>query len=202
MKKLLIIFLSVFILFSTASFAQAAKKTTPAPQKIKPVQKSKTIQKTQPKTVTKQKPAQAKKSTNVKKKIPAKKQTPKKTNTQQKSTQSKKPAGNTSKTTKTTGSDIAVSYKVRGGSLFITFGNLKSANSVSYTLMYETNGQQEGAMGTINPKGSNTATRSLLFGTCSKNVCRYHSNISDITLEVTANLKSGKTLSKVYPINF
>lgn len=200
--KFFILALSGLILLSSVSAAEAAKKVTPTPQKIKTEQKTKSVQKTktvqkkaQPKTSIKQKQTTSKKSTTIKKSAPVKKQTPQKNKTKQKSTKSKQPS-----TKKSTSSDISVSYKVNGSSLAVTFGNLKNATSVSYALMYATNGQQEGAVGTINPKGANTATRSLLFGTCSKNVCRYHSNISDVVLEVTANLKSGKTFSQTYPI--
>lgn len=83
--------------------------------------------------------------------------------------------------------------------LIITFGNLQSATTVSYQLIYLTNGQQEGAGGTISGSG-NTAERTLLFGTCSKNVCRYHSNISNMKLEVSYTSTSGKKYLKRYRI--
>lgn len=114
----------------------------------------------------------------------------------------KKSIGKSSGTEKITGSDVVVAYKVQGSSLVVTFSNLKNTSSVSYTLIYATNGQQEGAMGTIYPKGANTASRQLLFGTCSKNVCRYHTNVSNVTLEISVKLKSGKTLTKSYPIAY
>lgn len=172
MRKIFVIALSLFILLSSNSLAEAAKKITPTPKK----------------TTVKQKTVAPKKV------IPTKKQSAKKPNTTKKSTSKQS-------TTKPTAIPITVSYKVTGGSLVISFSNLKNTSSVSYTLMYATNGQQEGAVGTIYPKGTNSASRTLLFGTCSKNVCRYHANISDVILEVRGKLTSGKTFSTSYSIS-
>lgn len=98
-------------------------------------------------------------------------------------------------------SGITVSPRLRGDrkALFVTFGNLQNANSVMYSLAYKTAGQEEGVGGTITPTGG-SASRELLFGTCSKNVCRYHSNITNARFEVQASLKNGKTSVKKYRI--
>lgn len=141
-----------------------------------------------------------KSSTSVKKQI--KKVKTKKSKPAKKTTTPKKSTAKTSGNAKITGSNVDVSYKVQGNSLVVTFSNLKNVASISYTLIYTTNDQQEGAIGTVIPKGANTASRTLLFGTCSKNVCRYHTNISDVTLEVSAKIKSGKTVSKTYYIPY
>lgn len=103
---------------------------------------------------------------------------------------------------KASGSGIIVSPKLRSDrkALFIYFANLQNAKSVSYTLTYKTNDQEEGAGGTLTLDGSANATRELLFGTCSKNVCRYHTNISDMRLEVSYTLTSGKKFLKRYRI--
>lgn len=103
---------------------------------------------------------------------------------------------------KTSTKRINVSPKLRSDrkALLIYFSNLQNASSVSYMLIYKTNGQEEGAGGSVSPAYGNTATRELLFGTCSKNVCRYHSNIANMKLEVTAELKSGKKIIKRYKI--
>lgn len=97
---------------------------------------------------------------------------------------------------------ISVSPKLRSDrkALLIYFSNLQNATNVSYMLIYKTNGQEEGAGGSVNPSLGNTASREVLFGTCSKNVCRYHSNITNMKLEVTADLKSGKKIIKRYKI--
>lgn len=103
---------------------------------------------------------------------------------------------------KSQGAGISVTPKLRSDrqALNVYFGNLQNAKSVSYMLIYKTNGQEEGAGGSVNPSGRNTASRELLFGTCSKNVCRYHPNITNMSFEVTAQLTSGKKLIKRYKI--
>lgn len=96
-------------------------------------------------------------------------------------------------------SGITVSPRFRADrrAVVVNFSNLQNAQSVSYTLTYTQKGQEEGAIGTLNPTSS-TASQELLFGTCSKNVCRYHSNISNVKLEVLYTLKSGKKYVKRY----
>lgn len=107
----------------------------------------------------------------------------------------KKPAA------KSTSKDISVSYSLRKDkkALIVNFGNLKNAKSVSYTLIYTTNGRQEGAGGSVKTTTS-TARRELLFGTCSGKVCRYHTKMSNMSLEINAKLKSGKQSNKSYKI--
>lgn len=99
-------------------------------------------------------------------------------------------------------SGISVSPRLRNDrkALVITFSNLQNANSISYNLIYQTNGQEEGAGGTVRPSGEQVATRELLFGTCSKNVCRYHANITNMRFEIISDLKSGKKSLKRYRI--
>lgn len=100
-----------------------------------------------------------------------------------------------------TSSGFIVTPKLRGDrkALNVYFGNLQNAQSASYTLYYSTNGQQEGAGGTISTSG-NSATRELLFGTCSKNVCRYHTNISNMKFEVSYASSTGKKFLRRYRI--
>lgn len=102
---------------------------------------------------------------------------------------------------KSQGSGISVAPRLRRDrqALIVYFGNLQNAQSVSYMLIYKTDGQTEGAGGSVKPSEGD-ATRELLFGTCSKNVCRYHPNLSSMTFEVNAQLKSGKNLLKRYRI--
>ena len=97
---------------------------------------------------------------------------------------------------------FSVSPKLRKDrkALVVYFNNLQTTKSVSYMLIYRTNGQEEGAGGSVNPSQGSSASRELLFGTCSKNVCRYHPNLSNMSFEVKAQLKSGKNLIKRYKI--
>ena len=115
------------------------------------------------------------------------------------------PQAKTGKQTSTvkgsTGSGIGVSPKLRRDkkALVVYFSNLQNASFVSYLLTYNTNTQNEGARGSLNLKAS-SATQELLFGTCSKNVCRYHSGISNMKLEVSYTSKAGKKYIKRYKI--
>lgn len=85
--------------------------------------------------------------------------------------------------------------------LIISFSNLQNAKSVSYSLRYDTNTQQEGAIGSVNlSTGLSSETEELLFGTCSKGVCTYHAGIKNAHLEISYTLKSGKKYIKRYKI--
>lgn len=104
--------------------------------------------------------------------------------------------------TASSGSGIAVTPRLRRDkkALLVSFGNLQNATNISYALYYATQGRQEGAGGSVRKDEGNSATRELLFGTCSKNVCTYHTNITNMKFEVTGQLKSGKTFLKRYRI--
>jgi|SRR3989338_6993445 len=116
--------------------------------------------------------------------------------------QAKKAGKVTTSGAKVATNSITVSPRLRAdrAALIITFGNLQNANSVSYIVTYQQNGQQEGAGGSVNISEGNTVTREVFFGTCSSGICRPHRNISNMKLEITAQLKSGKTLIKRYKI--
>ena len=105
-------------------------------------------------------------------------------------------------TAKKSAATFSVSPKLRKDrkALVVYFNNLQTTKSVSYMLIYKTNGQEEGARGSVNPSQGSSTSRELLFGTCSKNVCRYHPNLSNMSFEVKAQLKSGKNLIKRYKI--
>lgn len=110
---------------------------------------------------------------------------------------------NTTKTS-SAGSATRPTYSVKLRSdrraLNVTFNNVNTANSVTYELTYFSGDLEKGVFGSILPKEGNYTTRSLLFGTCSKNVCTYHPNISDMQFKIVAKLKNGKTLTKRYRV--
>lgn len=103
--------------------------------------------------------------------------------------------------TKKAGTGISVSPKLRGDrrALIVNFANLQNAKSVSYALTYRTSEQEEGALGSLN-LGSSSTSVELLFGTCSKNVCRYHTGINNMKLEVSYTSKTGGKYIKRYKI--
>jgi len=80
--------------------------------------------------------------------------------------------------------------------LLVTFGNLQKLNNMTYTLMYQTNGVDQGVSGSLDSSAGNSVTRELLFGTCSSGVCRYHGNISNMKLEAISELPNGKRVIK------
>lgn len=97
---------------------------------------------------------------------------------------------------------IGVYPKLRADrkALIVNFANLQNAKAVSYMLVYKTSQQEEAAMGGLNLNGQSTASTELLFATCSKNVCRYHTNIHDARLEVSYTSKTGKKYLKKFRI--
>ncbi|MBI2040325.1 hypothetical protein HYT18_04590 [Candidatus Microgenomates bacterium] len=104
--------------------------------------------------------------------------------------------------TKSAGTTITVSPRLRSDrkALIINFSNLQNAKSVSYMLVYKTAIQEEAAMGALNLAGATGDRSELLFGTCSKNVCRYHNNIKDARFEVSYTAKTGKKYLKKFKI--
>lgn len=100
------------------------------------------------------------------------------------------------------GSGINVSPKLRADrrALTVYFSNLQNAKSVSYALTYNTSTQPEGALGSLNLNGLSSTSQELLFGTCSKNVCRYHTGVNNARLEVSYTTQSGKKYLKRYKI--
>jgi len=109
--------------------------------------------------------------------------------------------GGTTVTSGTISRGVQSSVKLKSNrlGLILTLSGFGNISSVSYQLTYTTNGIPEGVSGTIQPTGA-TETRELLFATCSKNVCRWHTNIRDARLVVTSKLKSGLTVRKPYRI--
>jgi len=106
------------------------------------------------------------------------------------------------KTSATGGSGITVSARLSPDrkALHVYFNQLNKAKSVIYTLTYQTEGKEEGVSGSIDLSTGNSTNRELLFGTCSSGVCRYHTNISNMRLEVASELASGKTQIKRFRV--
>jgi hypothetical protein len=101
-----------------------------------------------------------------------------------------------------TSAGIGVSPRLRGDrkALIVYFSNLQNARNVSYLLTYQTSTQQEGAAGAVNLTGTPSSSQELLFGTCSKNVCRLHTGIKNARLEVSYTTITGKKYLKKYRI--
>lgn len=101
----------------------------------------------------------------------------------------------------TTAGRVGMSVRFRGDrrAIIVNFSNLTSARSVSYTLSYSTRGTTQGAGGSIDPSTTGaSASRELIFGTCSHGVCRYDTGITNAKLVVTYTLANGKRYSKSF----
>lgn len=98
-------------------------------------------------------------------------------------------------------SGLVVSPKFRSDrqALVLTLSNLQKVKNVTYTLMYQTNGVDQGVGGSLDSSSGPSVTRELLFGTCS-DVCRYHSNITNMKLEIVSELPNGRQTLKRYRI--
>lgn len=84
--------------------------------------------------------------------------------------------------------------------LIVNFSNLGVVSSLSYELGYVAQGIPQGVAGTITPSGETSLRRELLFGTCSRNVCRYHTGIKNMKFIITSVLKSGTKVRKSFII--
>ena len=97
---------------------------------------------------------------------------------------------------------VGISPRLRADrkALNVYFSGLSRANTVSYTLIYTTNGKDEGVGGSIDSASGDAATRELFFGTCSSGVCRNHTNITNMRLEVISELTNGRKTLKRFRI--
>ncbi|OGK21852.1 hypothetical protein A3C23_00705 [Candidatus Roizmanbacteria bacterium RIFCSPHIGHO2_02_FULL_37_13b] len=109
-------------------------------------------------------------------------------------------AKKTTKINKVLVATIAIAPKLRRDrhALIIYFKNLNTANSLTYSLSYDSASGPQGAMGTINTEGKYSLSRELVFGTASSGVYRYDNNVKNVTLKVSATLKNGKKFGKKY----
>ena len=109
--------------------------------------------------------------------------------------------GSSKSTGGATAGKVGTTVKFRGDrrAIVVSFSNLTSARAVSYTLSYATRGTTQGAGGSIDPSTTGaTASRELLFGTCSHGVCRYDTGITNAKLVVTYTLGNGKKYLKSF----
>lgn len=93
-----------------------------------------------------------------------------------------------------------VRYRGDRQGILLSLLNFNGLESVSYSFTYDTNGNPQGAGGTVTALNNPTAQRELLFGTCSSGVCRYHYNLSNARLVLTAKTTNGRTITRSYRI--
>lgn len=76
----------------------------------------------------------------------------------------------------------------------VSFNNLSAVKTISYSLTYNSTRGAQGVSGTIKPKSS-IINRTLLLGTCSRNICVYHQKVRSLNLNVDFTLKRGGMIS-------
>ncbi len=84
--------------------------------------------------------------------------------------------------------------------LIMTLSNLQLSEGATYELTYLSGDLEQGVFGSVSPSEGKTATKTLYFGTCSKNVCTAHTNITGTKMQITFKLKTGQNLIKRYKI--
>ena len=104
--------------------------------------------------------------------------------------------------TTSTSSGVTSSVKFRGDRLgiIVTLGNLMAARKVDYFLSYVSKGITQGASGSITDTTVGSATRDIIFGSCSKGACRYDSGISNAKFVITIYLTSGRKIVRSYKL--
>lgn len=98
------------------------------------------------------------------------------------------------------GKGVKAAVKLRSDRLgvLMNFSNFDNLESAHYELVYEANGVQQGAGGTIFL--GDTETKELLFATCSGGVCTFHNGVTNARLSIVSVLKDGTTILKPFRI--
>lgn len=83
-----------------------------------------------------------------------------------------------------------------GNALILNLKRTSSYESISYELAYTAEGVDRGVMGEVNTKEKKGEyEQEILFGTCSKNVCKYDKDVENGTLIL--KIKKGRTIYKM-----
>ncbi len=82
-------------------------------------------------------------------------------------------------------------------SLILNLSNIKNLASISYELTYLSKNIEEGVFGVIKNPKTNTASRTLFLGTCSRKVCTAHKNVKNIAVELKFKTKTGAVTTKM-----
>jgi hypothetical protein len=93
-----------------------------------------------------------------------------------------------------------VKYRSDKLGILFSFANFNGIESANYSFTYNSNGNPQGAGGTIRASNNPTSERELLFGTCSTSVCTYHSGLTNARLVLTVKMTNGNTVTKSYRI--
>lgn len=102
-----------------------------------------------------------------------------------------------------TTSSLSVSAKLTGWKQYLNVGfkGVATTTGITYELVYDGNGTQQGLFGSVKPSEGNV-TRSLFLGTCSHGACTAHKNVGNMHLTITYQTASGQTVVKKYKVKY
>lgn len=102
-----------------------------------------------------------------------------------------------------TGGKLSVSARFTGWKQYlnVSFRGVSNTKGITYELIYNSNGIDQGAGGGISPTDGNVS-RSLFLGTCSHGACVAHKNISNVRLRVTYMTTAGQSVVKNYKVKY
>ncbi|MDP3954839.1 MAG: hypothetical protein Q8Q15_00560 [bacterium] len=86
---------------------------------------------------------------------------------------------------------VSLTPRDDGHELTMEITGIVDVDTVEYELVYLAEGVSRGGVGSGDLKGGSSFTRKVLFGTCSKNVCRYDEGVTGGTLTLRFRGKSG-----------
>ena len=92
---------------------------------------------------------------------------------------------------------VTLTPRSDGKEITLSLSGIVGAKSLEYELVYfagePRNQLQRGVVGAVDLQGKTDYTKSLLLGTCSRNVCKYDENVTEGTLSLTFRKESGET---------
>lgn len=103
-------------------------------------------------------------------------------------------------TVSTTGVGVKVKFRSDRKGIIATFTGVNSAKTIDYVLSYDAGGVTQAATGSIDTSGPNGVEREIIFGSCSKGVCRYDNNITNAKFVVTIVYPSGRKVIKTFTL--
>ncbi len=114
--------------------------------------------------------------------------------------QAKPATTGTISTVKTKGITVGVKFRSDRKAIITTFANFSKVSRVDYSLSYNTKGTTQGATGSIIPPATEPLVREIIFGSCSRGVCRYDTGITNAKFTVTSILKNGTRVIKNFKL--
>ncbi len=80
------------------------------------------------------------------------------------------------------------------------FADFKGVSKITYTLMYEGNGMEQGVEGGFTVGKRKNFSQNLYLGTCSSGTCMAKNKIKNIRVQVVTKYTNGKSSTKTYKV--